>query len=199
MSKKHNTRELIVGEHFYKLIVIKFFGKDKHGKIAYLCKCECGNQRIVRRSYLLSGRTKSCGCGRKIASSLTGKKYIHFANAKRRQFIGDLSGALWRRIEANANIRKLEVRITKESAWQLFEKQNKKCALTGLDLFLDPHHNNRGKVTASLDRIDPMVGYVTENVQWVHKDVNKMKNNFSENRFREICKLVTLHDIKSTG
>lgn len=31
----------------------------------YLCKCACGNSTLVRRSNLLSGRTRSCGCFRK--------------------------------------------------------------------------------------------------------------------------------------
>lgn len=198
MSKKQNIRPLVSGEHFDKLTVIELFGKDKNGKVAYLCQCQCGKQRVVRRSYLLSGRTKSCGCGKRLASSLTGKKYIHLANEACRQFVGDLSGALWKRIEFNASIRKLKLEITKEYAWELFLKQNKKCALTGLDLYMNPHHINRNKVTASLDRIDSSQGYVLGNVQWIHKDVNRMKNDFPEIRFREICRLVTKYDTEST-
>lgn len=30
--------------------------------IQYLCKCSCGNETIVRSSYLRNGNTKSCGC-----------------------------------------------------------------------------------------------------------------------------------------
>jgi hypothetical protein len=29
---------------------------------AYLCKCECGNETVVRLSHLIRGRIKSCGC-----------------------------------------------------------------------------------------------------------------------------------------
>ena len=28
----------------------------------YLCKCDCGNYKIVKRDCLLFGLTKSCGC-----------------------------------------------------------------------------------------------------------------------------------------
>ena len=32
------------------------------GKIAWRCKCECGNETIVIGTYLRNGNTKSCGC-----------------------------------------------------------------------------------------------------------------------------------------
>ena len=193
-KKTKNTRPLKSGEPFYDLTVVSLCEKDKYGKVCYLCKCKCGRECKIRRSYLLSGRTKSCGCGKKNASSKTGKLSIKFAIEARRKFIGDLSGALWSRIIHNAKSRKLVVAVTKKESWDLFLEQHKKCALSGLDLYLDPHHSNRKIVTASLDRIDSTRGYVKGNIQWVHKDVNLMKNGFSEKRFKEICKLVTEHD-----
>ena len=193
-----NTRDLLPGEIFEKLKVVEFFGKDKNGKIAYLCICECGKTRVVRRSYLLSGRTKSCGCQKSLANSVIGKKYIHFAIESRRKFVGSLSGQMWSRILTNAKIRNIKLDITKEYAWELFLKQNKKCALTGQDLYLSPFHKERNKVTASLDRIDSDKGYTIENVQWIHKDINIMKNNLSEKKFKELCKLVIEYDSKTT-
>lgn len=32
------------------------------GARAYLCRCVCGNERIVRAERLISGKSKSCGC-----------------------------------------------------------------------------------------------------------------------------------------
>lgn len=32
------------------------------GRPRWRCRCTCGNERIVRASYLLAGRTQSCGC-----------------------------------------------------------------------------------------------------------------------------------------
>jgi hypothetical protein len=29
---------------------------------AFLCKCDCGNEAVVRKSHLFNGRTTSCGC-----------------------------------------------------------------------------------------------------------------------------------------
>lgn len=43
---------------------------------------------------------------------------------------------------------------------------------------------------ASLDRIDSKKDYTIDNVQWVHKDLNYMKQDFTEEEFINYCKLV---------
>lgn len=70
--------------------------------------------------------------------------------------------------------------------WKLFQGQKGRCALSGLRISFE-------EKTASLDRKDSSLGYLKTNVQWVHKDVNLMKNHFSDERFREICYLVCQH------
>lgn len=47
----------IEGRRFGRLIAVQ---KTRGGKM--LCKCDCGNERIVMRGSLLKGLTKSCGC-----------------------------------------------------------------------------------------------------------------------------------------
>ncbi len=46
------------------------------------------------------------------------------------------------------------------------------------------------ETSASLDRIDSSLGYIEENVQWVHKDVNMMKRIYDNNYFIKMCKLI---------
>ena len=55
------TKDL-TGKKFGKLTVIKFHHTN-HNKY-WLCKCECGNETIVRGSSLTNGGTTSCGCGK---------------------------------------------------------------------------------------------------------------------------------------
>lgn len=55
----------LIGQRFNKLIVVEkaedyISPKGKHGS-KWLCKCDCGNEKIIRQSDLRSGRTKSCG------------------------------------------------------------------------------------------------------------------------------------------
>lgn len=69
----------------------------------------------------------------------------------------------------------------------LFIWQEKKCALSGLSLGFG---RDSKSTTASLDRIDSSVGYIEGNVQWVHKDVNMMKQQLGNCQFIEYCRLV---------
>lgn len=48
-----------------KLTVVEFVGKDDKNYKLYKCKCDCGNEVIVKGSNLLTGHTKSCGCNKK--------------------------------------------------------------------------------------------------------------------------------------
>lgn len=57
----------IIGKKFGKLTVLKFDHKEKYIKgrnfiYFYLCKCECGNLKVLRRHKLLNNETLSCGC-----------------------------------------------------------------------------------------------------------------------------------------
>ena len=53
---------------------------------------------------------------------------------------------------------------------------------------------NRINGTASLDRIDSSKGYVPGNIQCVHKDINALKTDFSEERFLELIHMIAAHD-----
>lgn len=41
--------------------VIQENGK-KNGRTAWLCKCDCGNEIIAKKIYVMRGEVKSCGC-----------------------------------------------------------------------------------------------------------------------------------------
>lgn len=57
------------GKRYGKLVALKRVGRtEKRGKTTtplWLCKCDCGNETVVMSNNLLSGHTKSCGCGSK--------------------------------------------------------------------------------------------------------------------------------------
>lgn len=102
---------------------------------------------------------------------------------------GEISGQFWNQIVKGAKKRKYKIEITIKEAWEQVLKQNKKCAISGLDLVFktfgrDKNHN------ASLDRIDSSKGYTLNNIQWVHKDLNIMKQSYSNEYFIKMCSLV---------
>lgn len=49
------------GKRFGKLIVIKR-AENKGKDTGWLCKCDCGNEKVIRAGDLRSGATQSCGC-----------------------------------------------------------------------------------------------------------------------------------------
>ncbi|MCB1713213.1 MAG: hypothetical protein KDH96_12300, partial [Candidatus Riesia sp.] len=72
----------------------------------------------------------------------------------------------------------------------LYINQEKKCALTGVSINLE----NKGKNnTASLDRIDSSKGYTLDNIQWIHKIVQKIKWDLSELELIKWCQKIVSH------
>ena len=53
------------GRRYGRLLVIAQSEKTHYGNYMWLCKCDCGNEKVVAGNSLCSGNTKSCGCLRK--------------------------------------------------------------------------------------------------------------------------------------
>ena len=58
--------ENYIGRKYGNLTVISLHHIDTKGRRYWLCQCECGNTRISQGADLKSGKTKSCGCRRKV-------------------------------------------------------------------------------------------------------------------------------------
>lgn len=56
-----NIKPIEIGSRFGRLTVVKRSNNHK-SSTAYLCKCDCGNEKEIVRTSLVSGITKSCGC-----------------------------------------------------------------------------------------------------------------------------------------
>ena len=49
--------------HKYGALTVLSLTKDKNNRTAWLCKCECGNTKIVRGPDLRTGKITTCGKG----------------------------------------------------------------------------------------------------------------------------------------
>lgn len=109
---------------------------------------------------------------------------------------GELSGSYLYMIKFRAIRQGYDFNLTAEYLWNLYLSQNRQCALSGLDICFPVIWSSTTKFsqTASLDRIDSSKGYVKGNVQWTHKDINKMKWDKSDCDFIGLCRLVTSHN-----
>ena len=65
---KTEWRNDIIGERFGRLEVLDFYDTvlTRGKKVSrYLCRCDCGNETVVRKNDLKSGNVRSCGCYRR--------------------------------------------------------------------------------------------------------------------------------------
>lgn len=67
----------LTGQRFGRLLVIGRAGSNGRGDAQWLCRCDCGEQRIILRSALVSGATVSCGCRSKETLTIGREKTKH--------------------------------------------------------------------------------------------------------------------------
>ena len=175
----------IKGKKFGLLTAVEQI-KDKNNKTTWKCLCDCGNITTATAAKLNYGHTKSCGC-------IVGRTHKHKTNKNHHCWrgYGNISGVTWKKITLSAKKRNLEINITIQDIWNLFLKQNGKCAISGVELYIA--NNYKEKSTASLDRIDSTKGYIYGNVQWVHINVNFMKQEFNQQLFIDWCNKINNH------
>ena len=177
------------GKTFGRLTVIKLTGSSRGGSKLWECSCVCGNKVEVSTRHLnrKNNVVRSCGC-------------LQHASGKESPFwggVGEISGQWWGKITRNSSLLcgrvPLEVTVTMEEAWELFLKQDRRCKLSGVKLWFPKDNTKENKTVsnASLDRVDSSRGYTNDNIQWVHKRINLMKGNMTDEKFIEMCSLVS--------
>jgi hypothetical protein len=172
----------LFGLFFGQLEVIELILPEKRNPWLYRCKCHaCGNENFVKSAKDLNARINpTCGC-------------INWERKKGKcspfyKGFGEISGSFWNIVKKNAKSRNIKLNVTIEYAWNLYVQQNKKCALSGVDISFGS--SNYDETTASLDRINSNEDYVIGNIQWVHKTINFMKHDLSEKDFLYYCKKI---------
>lgn len=185
MSSLPRPPNHLIGKRFGKLEILSLVHRrresDNHYFYKAICKCDCGKEKEILIYSLVNRRTASCGCDK--------SRYIKTTGANSKQFTGynDITGQMWSHMRGKAKERGIQFDISLEYVWDLYEKQNRKCALSGVDLSFS---NKTKTTTASLDRIDNSKGYIEGNVQWVHKWINIMRNVLTCEEFIDWCKKV---------
>lgn len=74
-------RKDYTGQRFWMLTVIKP-GYTTKGKVGWLCRCDCGGEKVIQTTNFVNGYTKSCGCLSRDSSrrigELTRKNYVEY-------------------------------------------------------------------------------------------------------------------------
>jgi len=176
------SNELIGRKFGFLTVVVK---GPTQGKIRkWICKCDCGNSVSCTKQSLEVGTNMSCGCFRANHRGPAHKNY---------KGIGDISLTFYNKIKHIADKRNIKFNISLNYLWELFKKQDGRCKISGLQirLPLTQWEYAHGIKTASLDRINSAKGYIEGNVQWVHKDINMMKQGYEESYFLSLCQKIS--------
>lgn len=160
---------------------------NKHGWACHQrflsVQCICGATQESRLDHVLNGKSSKCPSCASLRQRTIKTKYSPTV----------LGQHHFNRIRRDATKRKLTFTIDKKYAQELYDQQKQKCAYSGLDIFFaqkaKPKKENE-YATASLDRIDPKIGYEPGNIQWVHKSINMMKQGSTHAEFLRLIKLV---------
>ncbi len=175
VKNRHSPKLIdLTNKEFGKLTVVKLGPKTKQGATRWECLCSCGKTKLINATSLKSKLSKSCGqCQR---NNFTGFK--------------DISGAFIRHVQKHATDRGLKFEISAEDVWNQLVKQNFKCAISGVDVTFIKNQDKGKLQTASIDRIDSKQPYTKDNIQIVHKRLNKVKWELSMEELVSWAKLI---------
>lgn len=171
-----------VGETVNGFIVLRYFydkSNPKKGLTRIEVKCSCGEIRKMSSAQLK--RTKRCSNCRILKLKRTGKDSITYQGTK------NIPKTFYSSILNSAKKRNIDFNITIDILEDLYIKQNGRCAYTNLPIVVG---NNKKETTASVDRIDNSKGYYVDNIQFVHKHINSMKLDFTEEYFFRMVSLI---------
>lgn len=163
--------EVSIGERFGRLVVLKQV-ENIGNNIAFLCVCDCGNQKVVRGVNLARHATRSCGClrnenGKKRQTIILGSRhplYKKWVNMKSRCY--------------NPNVHDYEnyggrgIKVCPE--W-----------LHDPNAFILWSLANGWKAGLEIDRIDNDKGYSPANCRYVTKYENRMNQRPNHSHFGE--------------
>lgn len=153
--------------------------QKKKGKKLFYCDLSC------------AGKINSRHLGKYIEqNSEIIKKYCDNRKDEYSPFRYHLNGAKKRNKQYKRDF-DLDLQYLKE----LWDRQNGKCSVTGLELHIKYIHTKKQRTDkspyqASLDRIDNSKGYIKGNVRFVCLMFNIARNDFSDNAVIEFCKKV---------
>ena len=83
----------------------------------------------------------------------------------------------------------IDCKINIEDLKTLYDDQKGICPYTGI--YLNVLDLLKKESNASIDRTDSSKGYTMDNIKWVYKPLNIMKNRYSLEEFLFVCKKVT--------
>jgi hypothetical protein len=165
----------LTGKRFGKLVVIKETDKRCSGRVTWLCKCDCGNEKIIDSSCLRRGDTQSCGClYRRCKSSDDGKSAC--------------ANALYSTYKSGAIRKGVSFELSFDAFYELTQKECYYCGRKPFQTLYNKRYPDR--VYNGVDRIDSYRGYTTDNVVPCCRDCNFAKRTLTQKEFYGIIEMI---------
>lgn len=162
-----------VGDIFGNLTAVRFDGNTG----SWIFKCVCGNECSPVTHKIRIGKIKSCGCHPLCPNSRVEKEH-KVKRAKSRESGKCRLTAMFSTLKSSAEKRGIPFAILKSDIATLAEKQQWRCAQTGIPLNLT-YGNGQQPFGPTIDRIDNDIGYEPGNIQLVCFMYNCAKNQFT--------------------
>ena len=157
------------GQRFGRLVVLERTG-SKNNRPLWLCKCDCGNEKIVSTSGLKSGDTKSCGCLKQEKTIENNKNKTTHGKSKTKLY------NVW------FDIKRRCYNPKRENYKDYGGRGIKVCDewKNNFEKFYNWANENGYKEGLSIDRIDVNGDYEPKNCRWVdnYAQANNKTNNF---------------------
>lgn len=157
-------------------------------KICTICSQEKEETEFLRDKSAKGGFRNQCkSCLRERNKNDWDKRKESY-NRAMRKYRSTNKGAIMTSLTAakgRANKQGLPFDIDLEYVTNLFDEQKGLCAITG-ELMIP----KSGRTSPSLDKIDPSLGYVKGNVQWLTWRANCVKQDMTMEELRSFCSKV---------
>lgn len=188
------------GLKYGRLTVIKHSGKDKRKKHLWLCKCECGNEKVVVSDNLSSGKSNSCGCLK--AEFLANSGFQFRGIEDREDAVLKVQYSHLKRRHKKLDTQNTAIDFT---TFKNISKSN--CKYCGLEYSKEIEdrlsERSDGKKLSDcivkingIDRVDSSIGYTKENSVPCCKYCNFAKHTMSENDFYKWIRMVYEYNFK---
>ena len=162
----------LAGQVFDRWTVIQRGEDGKGRQVRWLCRCECGTEKLVIGATLKNGTSKSCGCVTRERMSRTQR--LEFGEAS--------FNHLYRRYKRKARSRNLEWRLSKQEVRYLTKQRCFYCNALPTAITLRPGVN--GDYTYNgIDRVDNSLGYIPDNAVPCCRNCNLAKRDMDVTTF----------------
>lgn len=171
---RHNFKD-ITGKRFNSLTVVRYDHTDKNqrGATVWLVRCDCGTEKLLLKSSIISGRLKSCGC----------MQYKTGYRVSREDY------AITQIINSYKSNCKKEWILTREQCVVFFKSLCFYCGNMGKSVY---RHSGCNFQYTGIDRLNNDLGYFKENCVSCCIICNRAKNKLTKEQFiNYISSLIT--------